>query len=167
MAARISAIMSKMANQYMELYNQCYLIQYQLDGLNANCTSCDVNVNTQLAVVSGLQGKLDAALSQDPPADDATLTWYRLELEKEQETLQNLQSTRDSAYAERDAYLESSGLNAQIAASKQSFHAYEEQYPAYLAARQRMIDAQTSVGFTHIVFPHGSEPPEPGTLPRY
>ena len=163
----VEAATNDMANQYMELYNQCYLIQYQLDGLNANCTSCDVNVNTQLAVVSGLQGKLDAALSQDPPADDATLTWYRLELEKEQETLQNLQSTRDSAYAERDAYLESSGLNAQIAASKQSFHAYEEQYPAYLAARQRMIDAQTSVGFTHIVFPHGSEPPEPGTLPRY
>lgn len=74
-----------MANQYMELYNQCYLIQYQLDGLNANCSSCDVNVNTQLAVVSRLQGKLDAALFQDPPADDATLTWYRLELEKEQE----------------------------------------------------------------------------------
>ena len=110
---------------------------------------------------------MDAALFQDPPADDATLTWYRLELEKEQETLQNLQSTRDSAYAERDAYLESTGLNAQIAASKQSFCAYEEQYPTYLAARQRMIDAQTSVGYTHVVFPHGSKSTEPGTLPYY
>ena len=92
---------------------------------------------------------------------------YRRELKTAQSGLNSWQVERDKCYVERDAFHTNGVLEAHIAASEQSFCAYEEQYPTYLAARQRMIDAQTSVGYTHVVFPHGSEPPEPGTLPRY
>lgn len=157
---------NNMANSYLEIVNQRSLLQGQLDTLTANCSTCDANVIAQADIVSDLQGKLDAALSQDPPADEATQTWYRLELEKEQSRLQTLQSAQSEAYAARDAFLATGALDAQNAAVEQAFHEYEAQYASYLAARQRMIDAQNSVGLTQVAFPHDSEPPDPSILPR-
>ena len=157
---------NNMANSYLEIVNQRSLLQGQLDTLTANCSTCDANVIAQADIVSDLQGKLDAALSQDPPADEATQTWYRLELEKEQSRLQTLQSAQSEAYAARDAFLATGALDAQNAAVEQAFHEYEAQYASYLAARQRMIDAQNSVGLTRVAFPHDSEPPDPSILPR-
>src|SRR5699024_6107645 len=104
---------NNMANSYLEIVNQRSLLQGQLDTLTANCSTCDANVIAQADIVSDLQGKLDAALSQDPPADEATQTWYRLELEKEQSRLQTLQSAQSEAYAARDAFLETGALDAQ------------------------------------------------------
>ena len=157
---------NNMANSYLEIVNQRSLLQGQLDTLTANCSTCDANVIAQADIVSDLQGKLDAALSQDPPAGEATQTWYRLELEKEQSRLQTLQSAQSEAYAARDAFLATGALDAQNAAVEQAFHEYEAQYASYLAARQRMIDAQNSVGLTQVAFPHDSEPPDPSILPR-
>ena len=157
---------NNMANSYLEIVNQRSLLQGQLDTLTANCSTCDANVIAQADIVSDLQGKLDAALSQGPPADEATQTWYRLELEKEQSRLQTLQSAQSEAYAARDAFLATGALDAQNAAVEQAFHEYEAQYASYLAARQRMIDAQNSVGLTQVAFPHDSEPPDPSILPR-
>lgn len=157
---------NNMANSYLEIVNQRSLLQGQLDTLTANCSTCDANVIAQADIVSDLQGKLDAALSQGPPTDEATQTWYRLELEKEQSRLQTLQSAQSEAYAARDAFLATGALDAQNAAVEQAFHEYEAQYASYLAARQRMIDAQNSVGLTQVAFPHDSEPPDPSILPR-
>ena len=81
---------------------------------------------------------------------------YRRELKTAQSGLYSWQVERDKCYVERDAFHTNGVLEAHIAASEQSFCAYEEQYPAYLVAHPRMINARRAL-----------EPPEPGTLPRY
>ena len=92
---------------------------------------------------------------------------YRRELKTAQSGLYSWQVERDKCYVERDAFHTNGVLEAHIAQTNQALSAYESQYAVYIAARDTMINAQTSVGYTHVVFPHGSEPPEPGTLPRY
>ena len=106
-------------------------------------------------------------MAQEPPLEEEALDVYRRELKTAQIGLSSWQMERDKCYAERDAFHASGVLEAHIAQTSQALSAYESQYAVYIAARDTMINAQTSVGYTHVVFPHGSEPPEPGTLPRY
>ena len=70
---------------------------------------------------------------------------YRRELKTAQSGLYSWQVERDKCYVERDAFHTNGVLEAHIAASEQSFCAYEEQYPAYLVAHPRMIYARRAL----------------------
>ena len=70
---------------------------------------------------------------------------YRRELKTAQSGLYSWQVERDKCYVERDAFHTNGVLEAHIAASEQSFCAYEEQYPAYLVAHPRMINARRAL----------------------
>lgn len=158
---------NEQAKQYRTLYDSGSDLQRKNDSLNNLCTRTDADLAAQQAVVADAQAKLDAAMAQGPPLEEETLDIYRWELKTAQSGLYSWQVERDKCYAERDAFHTNGVLEAHIAQTNQALSAYESQYAVYIAARDTMINAQTSVGYTHVVFPHGSEPPEPGTLPRY
>lgn len=163
----VESATNEQAKQYRTLYDSGSDLRRKNDSLNNLCTRTDADLAAQQAVVADAQAKLDEAMAQEPPLEEKALDVYRRELKTAQIGLSSQQMARDKCYAERDAFHASGVLEAHIAQTNQALSAYESQYAVYIAARDTMINAQTSVGYTHVVFPHGSEPPEPGTLPRY
>ena len=163
----VESATNEQAKQYRTLYDSGSDLRRKNDSLNNLCTRTDADLATQQAVVADAQAKLDAAMAQEPPLEEETLDIYRWELKTAQSGLYSWQVERDKCYAERDAFHASGALEAHIAQTKQAFSAYESQYAVYLAARDTLINAQKSVGYTALVLDDVFKLPAPETLPRY
>lgn len=160
----VEAATKNMENSYRDKIRQRVALERQLGKLDRNCSSGDLSVTAQESVIASLQEKLDTALANNPSLSEDIIASHLAGIDAAKGALERIKGERDAAYAERDAFVTGT-LNPQKALVEQAFHEYEAQYSAYVAARNAMIQAQDSMGFTQVAFPH-AEPSEPSALPR-